>query len=182
MKAGEAVVLRQEEPCDHPAVEALVEAAFRLAEHRDGNEARLVAALRRNPRFVPALSIVAELDGRVVGHVLLTPVDVVRAGGPSVEVLALAPVSVAPSHQGRGLGGALVHRAHAVAAGLGHRAVVLLGHPAYYPRFGYVPASRFGIRAPFDVPDEAFMAIALAPGALRDCAGTVRYPPEFGLG
>jgi predicted N-acetyltransferase YhbS len=173
--------IRQETLPDHAPVEALVAEAFRAAEHSDGSEAALVARLRRSPHFIPELSLVAELDGRLAGHVLLSQIEIVGQMGRLHRSLALAPVSVLPSLQRRGIGSELIRRGHEIAARLGHASVILVGHPEYYPRFGYAPASRWAITAPFAVPDEAFLALELRADGLRDVSGQVRYPPEFGI-
>ena len=174
------VNIRQETPGDHETVNQVIEAAFAKAEHADGNEHHLVARLRGSSAFVPELSLVAEVDGNIVGHILFTKI-VIKAEEHQHEALALAPVSVHPDCQRHGFGAKLIEAGHKIATELGFGAVILLGHPAYYPKFGYRPASGFGIKAPFDVPDEAFMAIALRPGALDEIEGTVVYPEEFGI-
>jgi putative acetyltransferase len=93
--------------------------------------------------------------------------------------LALAPVAVAPSRQGNGIGSALIRRGLEEARALGHTVVIVLGHAGYYPRFGFVPARALGIRAPFPVNDESFMALALRPGGLDGVRGTVQYAAPF---
>ena len=130
--------------------------------------------LRGLPEFVPALSLVAETEGRVVGHILLTPTRT-SAGG---TVLALAPVAVDPPFQRQEIGSALVLGALAGARRLGYGVVIVVGHPDYYPRFGFSPARAKGFEAPFPVPDEAFMVLELRPGA-AGAGGTVLYSPAF---
>jgi putative acetyltransferase len=120
---------------------------------------------------------VAEVDGAVVGHVLLSPVTV--GGARDGDVLGLAPMAVLPAYQRRGVGTALVGAALAAARARGHGAVVVLGHPTYYPRFGFVPARRYGLHSEYDAPDDAFLAVELRPRGLADCRGLVRYRPEF---
>ena len=170
--------IRQENTADHPAVHSLVRAAFATAEHSDGTEQDLVAALRQSAHFVPELALVAELEGRLVGHILFSTV---RIGG-HVE-LALAPLSVHPQYQRRGIGLALMAEGHRIAKELGFCFSVVLGSAAYYPKAGYVPAARFGICPPFAVPEQNYMALnlrgLLASGALRP--GTVEYAKEFGI-
>ncbi len=172
------VNLRTETEQDRPRVAEIIEAAFRDDPHGDHSEHHLVARLRNAPGFIPDLSIVAEVGGALRGHILLTPIRIAD-GSQEHPSLALAPVSVEPGHQSRGLGGALIEEAHHRARQLGHGSVVLLGHPAYYPRFGYRRASEFGIALPFEVPGEYCMALELKAGALEGVSGTVRYPPEF---
>jgi putative acetyltransferase len=135
-------------------------------------EARLVRLIRASERFVPELSLVAEEEGRIVGHVLLSYVDL--DGG---RVLSLAPMGVLPEFQRRGIGGQLIRAALDAARDLGEDLVVLVGHPDYYPRFGFTRARTLGIEPPADFPDDAWMAIRLAPGPGR--RGRVSYPPAF---
>lgn len=168
--------IRRETPGDYGAVYRLIKEAFASAEHSDGNEQELVAALRNRGAFVPELSLVAVEDGKPVGHILFTEV---RVGG-SVQ-LALAPLSVLPAYQRRGIGTALMQRGHSIARELGYDYSIVLGSPAYYSRAGYVPASTYGIRPPFDVPDGNFMALRLRDGA-DSLVGAVQYDKAFGLG
>ena len=142
------------------------------------DEARLVDALRGSGAFIPELSLVAVDGAAIVGHVLFTRIAI-REEGSSHPGLALAPVAVAPSHQRRGIGSALIRRGLEVARELGHGVVIVVGHASYYPRFGFVPAVPRGIRAPFPVDDASFMALALRPGALEGIRGTVEYAAPF---
>lgn len=166
-------LIRPETEKDYDAVYQLVESAFQTAEHTDHDEQNLVVRLRKSRAFVPALSLVAEADGRIVGHILFTEIKV---GGTTQ--LALAPLSVVPDMQGKGVGGSLIREGHRIAKNLGYGFSVVLGHEEYYPRFGYRKASGFGIRAPFEVPDECFMALNLQGGEDR-LNGVVEYAPEF---
>lgn len=167
--------IRTETTADHPAIFHVNHLAFGRAD-----EARLVDALRTDrDAFIPALSLVGEEDGAIVGHILFTRIHITKDGGRAVESLALAPMAVLPQAQRKGIGGALVRAGLEAARSMGHGAVIVLGHVEYYPAFGFVPASRWGIRAPFEVPDAAFMALELRPGALADAAGVVVYPPAF---
>lgn len=168
--------IRQETAEDREAVYEVVRNAFLSAEHADGNEQDLVEALRTSSAFVPELSLVAEEDGAIVGHVLFTRIRI----GETTQ-LALAPLSVAPDRQRRGIGSALVREGHRIARGLGFDYSVVLGSDRYYPRFSYAPARRLGIMPPFEVPDEMFMACALRDDAPK-VTGTVAYAPEFGIG
>ncbi|WP_433471807.1 GNAT family N-acetyltransferase [Spirillospora sp. CA-142024] len=166
---------RPETAGDAAAVRAVVEAAFPTAA-----EAVLVDALRGDAAWIPGLSAVAVApDGRVAGYALLT-----RCTAGGADALALAPVAVSPRFQRRGAGGAAVRAvleaaARRAAAG-GERLVVVLGHPEYYPRFGFTRASALGVGVAFEVPDEALMALVLeGPGPVP--SGTVRYPAPFGV-
>ena len=163
---------RVEAPSDVPAVRRINLAAFPTAE-----EADLVDALRADPdAWLPGLSLLAEApDGTPVGHALLTRC---RVGG--APALALAPVAVLPEHQRTGAGSAAVRAALAAAGERDENLVVVLGHPDYYPRFGFRRASRLGVGVAFDVPDEALMALALRP-ELPVPTGTIAYPAAFGV-
>lgn len=169
------MIIRQEEPRDYSAVYQVVKSAFENAEHSDGNEQELVVALRNSSAFVPELSLVAVCDGRIVGHILFTKVTV-----SGKIALALAPLSVLPVYQRQGIGQALMAEGHKIAQELGYEYSIVLGHPQYYPKVGYRPASSFGIKAPFDVPDDNFMAIKLKP-TVEFINGTVKYDPAFGI-
>ena len=167
--------IRQEQPSDYAAVYEVVKTAFATAEHSDGTEQDLVEALRHSPSFIPELSLVAVLDGKIVGHVLFTKVTV----GGRTE-LALAPLSVLPACQRQGIGQALMAEGHCIAKRLGFDYSIVLGHPGYYPKAGYRPASLYGIKAPFEVPDENFMALKLSSSA-EPIHGTVEYGKSFGI-
>lgn len=171
----EHMIIRKETPADHEAVCELVRTAFADAEHSDGQEHELVAALRKSNAFVPGLSLVAEVDGTLVGHILFTEI---RIGGRTA--LALAPLAVLPAYQRRGVGSALIAEGHRAARELRYPCSVVLGSEKYYPKFGYLPAERFGIRPPFDVPSENFMALPLSDEPVR-MEGIVRYAKEFGI-
>jgi len=165
--------IRPERPEDRDAVFEVNRLAF-----GQENEARLVDALRQSSAFIPQLSLVALDRSEVVGHILFTRITV-EGGSQTHDALALAPMAVLPLFQKRGIGSALVRRGLEEARGLGHPVVIVLGHPGYYPRFGFVPAQPLGILSPFEAPSEAFMALELQPGALLGIQGVVKYPPEF---
>ena len=174
------LIIRQEIPADYERVFTITEAAFRDLDISDHTEQHLVNRLRASQAFIPELSLVAELDGEVVGHILFTRATIIGEN-QTHDSLTLAPVSVAPEQQRRGIGGQLIRAGVQVARELGFDNVNLVGHPDYYPRFGFVRASRYHIRVPFDVPDEAFMFLELTPGALDQVSGELHYAPEFGL-
>ena len=170
--------IRQETESDHSQVFKLIKTAFRNETHTDHQEHYLVERLRNSEAFVPELSIVAEVEGQLVGHILLTKI-IVTDQEKEHESLALAPVSVLPSFRNQGVGGALIRKAHDIARQLGFSSVILLGHAEYYPRFGYQKASKFDISLPFDVPEENCMAIELEENALAKVSGSVQYPKAF---
>lgn len=163
---------RPETAADAAAVRAVNAAAFPTEA-----EAALVDALRVDTSaWLPGLSYVAEApDGSVAAFALLTRC---RVGG--APALALAPVATAPEHQRRGAGLAVVRAVLDAARLRGEPLVLVLGHPEYYPRFGFVPASRYGIRPSFEVPDEAMMALVLDDSA-PVARGTIEYPAAFGV-
>lgn len=141
-------------------------------------ESGLVAALRRNGHAT--ISLVAVVGDDVVGHVLFSPVTVETSGPePPIAALGLAPMSVLPEWHRRGVGSRLVTAGLDEAARRGCELVVVLGHPDYYPRFGFSPAATLGLRSEYQVPDELFMARELVPGVVGGRIGVVRYGPEF---
>lgn len=162
------MVIRHETPEDVAAVRRVEELAFGRTD-----EAALVDALRARGKVT--LSLVAEEAACVVGHVLLSPVTIGTA-----TAVGLAPLAVLPQCQRRGIGSGLVRRGLAECRAAGHECAVVLGEPDYYRRFGFETAARHGVRCEFDVPEEAFMMLALRPGALADLGGVARYEPEFG--
>jgi putative acetyltransferase len=116
-----------------------------------------------------------------MGHILFTPVTIDQGGGRAARLRAmgLAPVAVLPEFQRQGIGSELVRRGLTACRDIGYEAVVVLGHPDFYPRFGFAPASTFGLKCEYSVPDPVFMAIELVPGALKGISGLVKYAPEF---
>ena len=143
------------------------------------SEARLVDELRKSPSYSEELSLVAVADGKVIGHILFSLISIETQTG-AVPALALAPMAVHPDWQRQGVGSELVRQGLARARNLGHKIVIVVGHPEYYPRFGFSSAREKHIEAPFPVPDEAFLVAELAEGALNGVTGIVKYPPAFG--
>ena len=172
------IKIRTEAEADHSKVFSVIKQAFLTEELSDHKEQFLVERLRMSGSYILELSLLAEVDGKVVGHILLTNISICD-GDIKHQSLALAPVSVLPEYQGRGVGSALIKAAHAKAIALGYGSVVILGHKDYYPRFGYKTASQFDISLPFDVPEEYVMAIELIPNALAGVCGVVEYDPAF---
>lgn len=165
-------LIRDERPGDQTAVRLVNELAFGRAD-----EADLVDTLRST--CPDALAFVAVDGDTVVGHILFTPVVVDSRGGP-VTGSGLAPMAVLPSHQGQGVGTALVRHGIKELRTRGCPFVVVVGHPAYYPRFGFELASRQGLTSQWpDMPDEAFMVIVLDEGAMKGVTGVARYRGEF---
>jgi putative acetyltransferase len=166
-----SVVIRPETAADYPAIRDV----NRLAFGRD-DEANLVDALRKGGHV--RISLAAEEEGRIVGHVLFGELPIETEAG-TVEALALAPMAVIPSHQRRGIGSMLVREGLRSCREAAHRIVVVLGHPEFYPRFGFSAGLAAPLKSPFSGP--AFMALELVLGALEGVDGEARYPPPFGL-
>jgi putative acetyltransferase len=164
------VLIRPEIPDDHAAVHALNASAFESPA-----EAALVDRLRCEAD--PIVSVVAEVGAKVVGHIMFTPVAL--SADPHLRVMGLAPMAVASAYRRQGIGAALVRRGFEGCARLGCGAVVVLGHPGYYPRFGFRSGASFGLSCEYDVPLEAFMAVELQPGYLAGSSGTVSYHVAF---
>jgi putative acetyltransferase len=171
--------IRQETRADVPAVRGLVATAF-----GDENVARLVDLIRQSPYFLPELSLVAEADGKVVGHVLFSRAPLRRNDGDGeveldAEILLLSPLAVHPDFQGRGIGGALVRRGLDMANDRGEPMVILEGSPKLYGRFGFERAADHGIERPSDrIPDAAFQ-VRLLDAYEETLTGRVEYPSAF---
>jgi putative acetyltransferase len=163
--------IRPEQPGDQPQIRIINQQAF-----GGDTEAELVDTLRQSG--VSLISLVAEEDHQLIGHILFSPVTL--SGQPRIPAIAgLGPMAVLPEWQRRGIGSLLVTTGLAYCASADYVAVVVLGHPAYYPRFGFVPAGGFKIKSEFNVPDEVFMVKELQNGALQDLMGTIQYHPAF---
>lgn len=172
------IKLRQETEQDHKSVFQVIQKAFENEEYSDHKEQFLVERLRKSNTFIPELSIVAEVDNKNVGHILLTKLEIENDIN-TYESLALAPVSVLPEFQGKGVGSKLILHSHEVAKELGYKSIILLGHEKYYPRFGYELTNKYGIEMPFDVPAENCMVAVLAKNGLSGVRGKVIYPDAF---
>lgn len=146
----------------------------RLAFGRDA-EGALIDALRAAQAII--CSLVAEEDGQILGHVLFSPA--VLDGPQRVDVAGLGPVAVRPDQQRRGIGDALIRAGLDICRQRGYELAVVLGHPSYYPRFGFRPSRPLGIRWEHDAPEAAFMVMELRTGALDGRQGVIRYRPEF---
>lgn len=174
------IIIRQERPVDYIETEKVVKSAFANAEHSDQDEHNLVSRIRKSEAFIPELSLVAvdKNHHQLVGHILLSKIKIKNENKTS-ESLALAPLSVVPDYQNKGIGRHLILEALSKAKTLGYDSVVVLGHSEYYPKFGFKKASLWGIKPPFEVPDEAFMLIELRKNALKSVKGIVEYPSVF---
>jgi putative acetyltransferase len=164
------VLIRAEEQRDWVAVHAVNVSAFETPA-----EANLVDALRDQAQ--PLVSLIAEDNGAIVGHIMFSPVSL--SGHPALRIMGLAPMAVAPEHQRKGIGSALVHAGLDQCRQLGFGAVAVLGHSAYYPRFGFASSTRFGIGCEYEVPEEVFMVVELQAGFLDGASGNVKYHAAF---
>jgi putative acetyltransferase len=162
--------VRPEQARDAPFVHAVHRAAFGAED-----EAHLVDRLRAGGWA--RVSLVAEAEGAVIGHILFSPVSIVGAEA-SCRGLGLAPMAVLPAHQRRGVGGALIREGLAACRREGVGFVVVIGHPGYYPRFGFRPAGAMRLTNEFGA-DDAFLVLELQAGSLPARGGLVRYGPEF---
>lgn len=177
-----ALRIRQEQPQDEVVVFEINASAF-----SSESEANLVSTLRKQePRCI---SIVAESDGVILGHLMLSPVtlhDTTKVttnnttnNTTKLELYGLAPMAVHPNHQNQGIGSALVKEGLRLCKAAEIDAVVVLGHPEFYPRFGFTPSSGFNIVSEFDVPEEVFMILEIKKGVLDEYSGTIKYHSAF---
>lgn len=169
-------IIRPEEPSDRAAIYAVNRAAF-----GQDDEAELVDRLREDGLVIASLVACEGANGEITGHILFSELPIetgTRTIPGGIRGAALAPMAVLPAFQRRGVGSALVRAGLEACRDLGIEAVVVLGHPDYYPRFGFSAETAKHLRAPYS--GEAFMALELTPGVLQGVDGTVRYPPALG--
>lgn len=174
------LVIREEQVEDYRTIENLIISAFATMPFSDKKEHELVSRLRESTEYVPELSLVA-IDSeskQIVGHILLSTCKIVNHN-QSVQALALAPVSVHPEFQNKGVGSTLIKESLQKAKLLNYESVIVLGHPNYYPKFGFKKASLWNIKGPFEVPDELFMALELRENSLNSVSGKVEYSKAF---
>jgi len=162
--------IRLERPNDYAMIRAVNKSAFETRA-----EANLVEVLRNEAS--PRISLVAEVSGTIVGHILFTPVSL--QGHAELKIMGLGPMAVIREHQHKGVGSSLVNAGLEKCKELGYGAAVVLGHSGYYPRFGFVPAIEFGITCEYDVPPEVFMVKELRSRYLQDVHGIVLYHLAF---
>ncbi|PAB55919.1 GNAT family N-acetyltransferase [Anaeromicrobium sediminis] len=173
------IYIRQELNKDYIITEELTEKAFKGMEFSNNNEALLVRRLRKSKYFIPELSLVAEMDDEIVGHILLSKIKI-NNDNNSIESLALAPISVLPEYQNKGVGKTLIKDVLNRAKELGYKSVIVVGHEKYYPKFGFRPMKNWKIRAAFDVPENVLMGLELEKDAFSECEnGIIEYPKVF---
>jgi len=165
------LTVRPETPEDIDSIRHVNEQAF-------GQEAEAEIVDKLRNRAALTVSLVAVQKNEIVGHIAFSPAAI-ESESLSFEAVVLAPMAVLPAYQKQGIGGQLVRAGLEECRGLGYEVVVVLGHPTYYPRFGFVPAKPKGITCEFEVPEEAFMVLELREGALTERSGMVKFQPEF---
>ena len=175
------ITIRQESPNDFNEVFSLIEKAFRTEQLSDHSEQFLVERLRKSSAFIPELSIVAEIGNRVVGHILLTKLKI-KNDQHEFDSLALAPASVLPEYQRKGIGGMLIEQAHIKAKELGHKSIVLVGHENYYPRFGYQQADKQNPSTAKMKNPNTPARHGRSPGKPTDHLGQITAGRRYGLG
>lgn len=166
--------IRPETPTDAAAIYAVHQQAFAGREAEPG----LVDAIRNSTGFIPELSLVAEQNSQIVGHILISRIHIQTENGP-LPALALAPLAVLPEYQQQGIGSALVQHGLQECERLAHAVVIVLGSPTYYPRFGFSAALANSLECPYGDCGEAWMALEIIPAALDGVRGRVVYPPAF---
>lgn len=164
--------IRQETKEDLDEVYQLIKTTFETAKVKDGDEQDFAVKLREGKNFIPELSLVAETDGKLIGHIMMTQTPVLQSNGERYTALLVAPLSVLLEYRDLGVGSALMKEGLRLAAEMGYQAVFLTGDPNYYSRFGYQSSSRFGITCP-GIPDQYVLAYELVPHALDKVEGTI---------
>lgn len=169
------MLIRSERPQDYQTIADLHFLAFDRRE----DEAQLVANVRASDGYIADLSMVAEETGQIRGHVLFSKA-VIKKDGKEIDVIVLAPIGVHPDHQKTGIGGLLIEEGLYRVREKGYGLVLLIGHPDYYPKFGFEPARPYGLElTQFNVPDEVFMVCEVQSGSLNQIKGELIYPPAF---
>ena len=171
-------IIRKETKEDYQFTEQVVKKAFEKELYSDQNEHSLVSNLRNSDSFIPDLSLVALYNGKIIGHILLSKIFIINNESKKAS-LALAPMSVFPEYQNRGVGKRLISTALNKAKSLNFESVIVMGHSNYYPKFGFEKASKWSLKAPFEVSDEFLMAIELKENALKIESGIIEYPDVF---
>lgn len=167
------VLIRNERKNDYVEIRKINDLAF-----GQKNEGNMIEALRKTSDYNASLSLVAEIKNKIVGHILFYPIKI-KNEKKEYTVLSLAPMAVHPAYQNKGIGSKLVKRGLEIAKAIDFNAVIVVGHPNYYPRFGFIPASNWELQLPFDAPDNAFLALELKESTLKNGSGTVEYPKEY---
>ncbi|WP_158796184.1 GNAT family N-acetyltransferase [Pedobacter sp. L105] len=174
------IKLRQEKQVDHSAVAEAIIASYKDVGYSNHREQLMVERLRNSDSFVPELSIVAENEHQeIVGHIMLTKMHI-QNKGIDYSALTLAPLSIIPSYQNKGIGSKLVMESHRIAADLGFKFIAILGIPNYYPKFGYELTSRYDISLPIKIAKSNSLIISLIDHDFSEIiGGTIKYSDEF---
>ncbi len=167
------MIIRREAPQDYARIYDLVKVAFQTAQVTNGKEQDFVEQLRSSRDYIPELALVAEQDGELIGHIMLTRTYITRRDD-KVEALFLGPISVVLERRNQGIGSALMNESLRLAKAMGYQSVFLVGDPAYYHRFGFQPTAKFGIKELEPIPDEYVMVCQLDDNALAGITGTIR--------
>ena len=168
------MIVRPERPDEFPQIYDLVKVAFQTARVSNGKEQDFVNQLRTSGNYIPELALVAEEDGKLIGHIMLTKFYIVNSSN-RFEILLLAPLSVVLEYRDQGVRSALVKESFKRARKTGYTSVILVGDPAYYRRFGFKTAADFGIKNKQHIPDENVMVCELVPDGLRGIHGTLDF-------
>lgn len=172
--------IRVEKFKDYKDVEELTYNAFLKAGITEEiKEHILVKKIREDKCFIPELSLVAEEDGKILGHIMYSIMNIKTNEGKQIETLSLAPVSVHVDYQKQGIGSELIRYSLDQAKQLGYGSVIVVGHENYYPKFGFKQAKLFNLDCEFEVPDINFFALELKKNSLKNIKGTVYYPDVF---
>lgn len=172
------IQIRPEQSNDFPIIFQVVKDAFAEMPFSNQSEHFLVEKLRKTDAYIPELALVAELEGKIVGYIILTIIHIDN-GEKLINGLSLGPVAVIPALHGQGIGSQLIREVHKRAKSLGHEIVILLGHKDYYPRFGYEKMNKYGIKLPFDSHEDNCMVLGLTVHALEGVSGDVIYSKPF---
>jgi putative acetyltransferase len=165
--------IRTEKPDDIKKIRSI-----NLDVFNTDSEANLIDALRKSS--APLISLVAEENNVIVGHILFSPVTL-EGDKDSVSIAGLAPMAVLSSRQNQGIGSGLVEAGLRLCKQAGYKAVAALGHPGFYSRFGFMPSEHYNIRSEYDVPADVFMIKELHDSALDGQAGIIKYNPAFNI-
>jgi putative acetyltransferase len=168
------MIIRPERPEEYSEIYQLIKTAFQTAKVSNGKEQDFADQLRCSGNYIPGLALVAEDDGKLIGHIMLTKTYIVN-NGHKIEALLLAPISVLCDYRDQGVGSALIYESFRRAKEMVYRSVFLVGDPAYYRRFGFQAAINFGIRHQPDIPDEYVMACELVVAALNGINGLISF-------
>lgn len=165
-------IIRQETPDDHEEIYRLIKTAFETAKVKDGDEQDFATQLRESENYIPELALVAEKDGKLIGHIMLTKTVVKQPDGEEFEALLVAPLSVLLEYRNMRVGASLMRQALNLATRRGYKAAFLCGDPNYYSRLGFTQTSDYGIHEQ-QVPDEFTLVHILKAGALDGVEGIV---------